>query len=181
MKKIFICAIILYVFGLPCHAKTTICELERISDIPEGVQVQIVQTKNTFKVTRCRTVNNYYSLVMNDAVIITDDGIVHRLIEPLSFDYVYTGEKLPNRSIHKEPFSFELAPLENIRYSALLNKYPESVKIAQIGAFAYPINFNNKKSIIKNSNYKIRIPLLNGTTFEITILEFKSPNIVPGL
>lgn len=161
------------IFTSPCFAKDFILQSH---NLPAGVNIQIVQTKSVFKVTRCNTSNNYYSLIMNDAVIITDNGIVHKLVEPLTFDYVYSEKKLANYSIHKQPFSFELAPVENIRYSALLNSYPENVKIAQIGAFAYPINFKNKKSVIKNSNYKIRIPLLNETTLETTILEFTPVN-----
>ena len=172
MKKIVVLIFAAFLFVLPCCAKASF-EIKQVSDSPDGVQVEITPTKNSFRVTRCKTSNDYYSLVMNDAVIITDDGITHRLVEPLSFDYVYTGKKFPNRSIYKEPFDFELVPLENIRYSKLLNQYPENVKIAQIGAFAYSINFNSKKSILKNSNFTIRIPVLNDTIKEITILEFR--------
>jgi len=169
IRNKFVFMICLLIFTSPCFAKDFILQPH---NLPAGVNIQIVQTKNSFKVTRYKTSDNYYSLVMNEAVIITADGIVHRLVEPLSYDCVYTGRKLANYNIYNQPFSFELAPVENIRYSALLNSYPENVKIAQIGAFAYPINFRNKKSIIKNNNYKICIPLLNETTSEKTILEF---------
>ena len=144
------------------------------NNVPNDIQISVSKTKNSFQVSALQTEknNNYYSLVLKDAAVKLSDNSVHRLIEPLSFNYIYLNKEIPNRSILYSAFPFELAPLENISYTSRLNKYPEYIKAAQIGAYAAPVNFKSKKSIIKNDNFIIQIPLLNERTKETIILEF---------
>ena len=167
--RTLIVVFILFLFISPASAETVIA-----NNGPSDIQISVSKTKNSFKVSALQTEksNNFYSLVLKDAAVKLSDNSIHRLIEPLSFNYVYVNKEIPNRSVLYSAFPFELAPLENIRYTSRLNKYPEYVKIAQIGAFAAPVNFKNKNSIIKNDNFIIQIPLLNEKTKETIILEF---------
>ena len=167
--RALIVVFVLCFFISPASAETVIA-----NNVPNDIQISVSKTKNSFQVSALQTEknNNYYSLVLKDAAVKLSDESVHRLIEPLSFNYIYLNKEIPNRSILYSAFPFELAPLENISYTSRLNKYPEYVKIAQIGAYAAPVNFKSKKSIIKNDNFIIQIPLLNERTKETIILEF---------
>lgn len=167
--RALIVVFILCFFISPASAETVIA-----NNVPNDIQISVSKTKNSFQVSALQTEknNNYYSLVLKDAAVKLSDESVHRLIEPLSFNYIYLNKEIPNRSILYSAFPFELAPLENISYTSRLNKYPEYIKAAQIGAYAAPVNFKNKKSIIKNDNFIIQIPLLNERTKETIILEF---------
>ncbi len=178
--------------GFEAAAKnsTSMWNIEYPENIPEDIHIKIepgfvyaagipkqkFKTPNSFKISTYRTGVTSYALDMNEAFIVVDNK-QYRILQPICYNYLYNGEKLPQITIFKGvhyTYDYYIAPLENIYYSKLVNNYTEAVKSYLIGAYTVPIKFNHKNSILKDkTSCIISIPLKNNDTFKTTNLVFK--------
>ena len=183
------CFYILFLFLL-CIMSCFAFEVEAPSNIPDDVHISVeqgfvyaggtykqkVKSPNSFKISAYRTGNSQYHLVMNEAVLIVDNK-KYKLVQPSSIKKVLNNEQIPSEILFKEQktvFPSFYAPVENIYYTKLLNRYTEPVKMSFIGAYAFPVKFNDKRSVLKDKESCIlEIPLLNIETNKKEILTYK--------
>ena len=180
---------ILFLFLL-CIIPSFAFEVEAPSNIPDDVHISVeqgfvyaggtykqkVKSPNSFKISAYRTGDSQYHLVMNEAVLIVGNK-KYKLVQPSSIKKVLNNEQIPPEILFKGSKSVYpsfYAPVENIYYTKLLNRYTEPVKMSFIGAYAFPVKFNDKRSVLKDvENCIIKIPLLNADTFKKEDLIFK--------
>ena len=180
----------LFLFILFCCSPCFAFNVEAPSNIPDDVHISVeqgfvyaggtykqkVKSPNSFKISAYRTGNSQYHLVMNEAVLIVDNK-KYKLVQPSSIKKVLNNEQIPPEILFKEQktvFPSFYAPVENIYYTKLLNRYTEPVKMSFVGAYAFPVKFNDKRSVLKNKESCIlEIPLLNIETNKKEILTYK--------
>lgn len=164
MKKLLIFFIFMWTLILPCYSKT-IYNVELISDVPEGIDIKMTVSNNSFDIKHSKTSKDLYYLAINDAVIELDNGSVHRLVEPLPFRNYSQNMKIKNKLVFNFKLSLELAPIENLRFSKNLPMDCSPV---------FLIDLNDKKSVLHSvNNALIKIPVLNDTTGTTSMLVFK--------